>query len=251
MSLVRTVLLLAGVLLAPACGNTTPLGREVDIGRDAYAVFVADGRGTGSDLYAISGRGGRVIQLTYSPVDETAPALAPDGGALAFIRQVPSGARSVWVLNLISGAERELEPPDSAAPAARVGWSQDGAWLFVGTEHGGAWRAAAPPRPPAPALVASDDPAADSALSVLVGSPPFGRIGRCGDTADLCVVAGEGNSPLPAGARAAARWGGDSLAYFVEDKLFVRPLGGGRVRPVELDGVPAAPRLLSAFGGLR
>src|SRR5690606_10284035 len=120
-------------LILAACGTTTPLAREVEIGRDAYIIFTGDGRGTGSDLYAVPGRGGRAIQLTYSPVDEFAPALAPDGGAVAFVRRVPSGAHSVWVLNLISGAERELEPPDSTGPPVRLGWTADGSALYVRT----------------------------------------------------------------------------------------------------------------------
>lgn len=242
----------AGLIVATACGTTTPLAREVDIGRDAYVVFVGQGPGRGSDLFAVPGRGGAAIQLSYSPVDEMAPALAPDGGALAFIRQVPSGRRSVWVLNLISGAEREIEAPDSVAAPTRLGWSADGAALYVETGGGGAWTTAAPPRAPAPRSVDASAPAADSALAVLLGSPPFGRITDCpGAAGPLCVVSPEGTTPLPSDARSAARWGADSLAYFAGDELVVRPLGPGRVRPVDVEGMPPDPRQLTAFGGLR
>lgn len=238
------------LLVLGACGTTTPLAREVEIGRDAYIIFTGDGRGTGSDLYAVPGRGGRAIQLTYSPVDEFAPALAPDGGAVAFVRRVPNGERRVWVLNLISGAERELEPPDSMAPPVRVGWSPDGSALYVETDGGASWRAAAPPRPPEPRTVPPADPGADSALTVLVGSPVFARIESCESGQSLCVVSGADTAPLARGAATAARWGGDSVAYFVNEDLFVRPLGAGRVRPIEIDAGPARPRDLTAFGGL-
>ena len=234
--------------LVAACSPTTPLAREVDIGRDAYAVFVGDGRGAGSDLYAVPGRGGRAIQLTFSPVDEAAPALAPDGGALAFVRHVRSGASSVWVLNLISGSERELDPPDSAAAPLRVGWSADGSALYVATEGGAVWRAAAPPRDPDPVAVGPRDAGADSALAVLVGSPAFARVEPCPtNRAALCVVSADGTSPLAPAARSPARWGADSLAYFAGDDLMVRPLGPGRVRPVEIDAPPPNPRELTAF----
>ena len=237
-----------GALLLGSCGPTTPLAREVTIGTDAYAVFVGDGRGAGSDLYAVPGRGGRAIQLTYSPVDEMAPALAPDGGALAFVRRVPNGGRSVWVLNLISGAERELAPPDSAAPAIRVGWSADGSALYVETDGGDVWRAAAPPRDPAPAPVGRGNAGADSALAVLVGAPAFARVAPCADDpAALCATSPDGVSQLASSARAPARWGGDSVAYLAGDDLMVRPLGPGRVRAVEITDPPRNPRELTAF----
>lgn len=242
--------LLATALMVGACGTTTPLAREVEIGREAYVVFTGDGRGTGSDLYAVPGRGGRAIQLTYSPVDEFAPALAPDGGAVAFIRQVPNGTRRVWVLNLISGAERELQPPDSTLPPVEVGWSLDGSAIYVAAENGATWRASAPPRAPESVAVPHNDAGADSALAVLVGSPVFARIAACGQDASLCVVSGADSAPLASGAASASRWGGDSVAYFARDELFVRPLGPGRVRPIEIDAAPRDPRDLTAFGGL-
>ena len=243
--------LFIATLLIAGCGTTTPLAREVQIGTDAYAIFVGDGRGAGSDLYAVPGRGGQAIQLTYSPVEEVAPALSPDGGAVAFVRRASSGARTVWVLNLISGAERKIELPDSAALPVRVGWSLDGAGLYVETEGGAAWRAVAPPRPADAQPVPRSDPNADSALSVLVGSPRFARIEACisDGVPALCAVSDDGTAPLATGAASAARWGGDSVAYFVEEELLVRPLRGGRVRAVKVDAAPEHPRELTAFGG--
>jgi hypothetical protein len=236
------------LVLLVACGTTTPLAREVEVGRDAYIIFTGDGRGSGSDLFAVPGRGGRAIQLTYSPVEEFAPALAPDGGAVAFLRRVPSGAHSVWVLNLLSGAERELESPDSAANPVRAGWSPDGAELYVATDDGTVWRSAAPPRSAESSFVPAGDPGADSALAVLVGTPAFARVESCAsDEAALCVESADGVSPLAQNARFPSRWGTDSLAYFVGSQVMVRPLGAGRMRPVEIDAGPPNPRELTAF----
>src|SRR5690606_18124825 len=92
------------------------------------------------------------------------------------------------------------------------------------------------------------DPAADSALAVLVGAPVFARVEPCAaDSAALCATSSDGVSPLAAGARAPARWGGDSVAYFAGDDLMVRPLGPGRVRTVEITDPPRMPRELTAF----
>lgn len=239
-------------VLAAACGTPSPLSRELDVGRDAYAVFVGDARG-GTDLYAVPGRGGQAIPLSYSPVNELAPAMAPDGGTLAFLREAPSGTRSVWVMNLLSGAEREVSLPDSVAPPERVAWSSDGRTIYVRTVAGGVWQAAAPPARSDSRIIPAG-PETDSAFAVLLGDPVFAEVGRCsapGEHTAICVITPDGEAPLAAGAAEAARWGRDSVAYLADGELMVRPLGPGKVRPVEMDQVPARIRELTAFGGAR
>ena len=59
----------------------------------------------------------QAIPITFSTVGEMRPALSPDGGAVAFLRAgslTDSAPVSVWVLNLINGAERQIGLPEDA-----------------------------------------------------------------------------------------------------------------------------------------
>ena len=85
------------------------------------------GSGVSGDLYAVRADGGPAFPLTYTPVAELAPALAPDGADLAFLRGQSlrdSTPATVWVMNLLNGAERELRLPKDAGTPERVGWSR-------------------------------------------------------------------------------------------------------------------------------
>jgi len=214
-------------------------------------VFVGgDGAGQG-DLFAVPTSGGEATQLTFSSVSESWPALSPDGGAVAFLRAPGDSTRgSVWVMNLVSGAERELELPSGAGAPTRVGWAADGRSIVVATTAG-RYRAPAPPQKGGAVRVPpAKRPAAESALSVLLGSPAFARVTPCDRPEDLCVVGDTGAPELLAkGARDGVRWGSDSVAYFIGDELLVRPLGPGRERTVELKHPPARPREATMFPG--
>jgi hypothetical protein len=221
------------------------------VGRDAYAIFVADGPGGLSDLFGVRADGGPVFQITYTSVAESDPALSPDGRLLAFLR-----ARSlrdtlpgaVWVMNLLTGAERRVVLPMDSPPPARVGWSADGSALYVraGTEL---WRLTAPPAAPAPRRATpAERLAADTSLGVFLGSPPFARVLVCEHS--LCAQARTGEPvPFAPGGRDPVRWGPDSVAFLSANNLVVRPVGPGRGHLVEWTGVPAAPRELTFFPG--
>jgi hypothetical protein len=230
-SRVRAALL--GLVLPTAC-TLPPLRGRVEIGSDPYAVVVADGSG-GSDLYAIHGRTGETIALTFSPVRELGPALAPDGGAVAFLREPASptdSTRTVWVMNLLSGAERELVPAGAGGGRAeRVAWAAGGGALYVETTRG-IWRYAMPPGPRPEPLAAAHRAEADSAFMVLLGSPAFARAEACAAQRGVCVVSGQGTQVLAEDALSAARWGSDSVALVRAGKIQVRPLGGGAPRIV-------------------
>ncbi|MGE5230119.1 MAG: TolB family protein [Deltaproteobacteria bacterium] len=243
----------AALLLLSACTGLSPLRGRAVVGRDAYVIFVADGPEGGSDLFGVRTDGGPVFQVTYTNVREAAPALAPDGGAVAFLRGAGSDdsvPAAVWVLNLLTGAERELALPVGAPAPERVGWSADGQSIYVraGTTR---YLLHAPPAPAAArALTGAARAAADSSLWVLLGDPPFGRAVPCG--AALCVEAGTGGpSRFADNAHDAARWGRDSVGYLSGGDLVVRPLGPGRERRVDWSGVPAKPRELTVFVGRR
>ena len=244
----RAVLLLASC--ASAC-TLPPLRGRVEIGTDPYAVAVADGSG-GADLYAIHGRTGEMIALTFSPVRELGPALAPDGGAVAFLRAPAPPAdsgRTVWVMNLLSGAERELVPPGGAGQPERVTWAPGGSALYVETARG-IWRYAMPPGQPSEPLAAAHRAEADSAFMVLLGTPAFARAEACTARPGVCVVAGGDSAQvLAADGTHPARWGSDSVAFVREGRIHVRPLGGGTPRVVEVKPARSVTGAISFFAG--
>jgi hypothetical protein len=239
------------LLLIAACGGISPLRSHAVVGRDAYLLFVGDDPGGQSDLFGVRADGGPVFQITYTPVAESAPALSPDGGAVAFLRSSSSTDRTpanVWVLNLLSGAEREVELPREATGPKAVGWSADGSALYVRTVSA-VYRLVAPPNSGAARAVGQDERAqAESSLTVLVGQPAFGRVVACGT--DLCVQSNADQpTPFASNAHDAARWGTDSIAYLSGADLIVRPVGPGHSRRVEWSGAPPRVRDLTFFPG--
>ena len=223
------------------------------MGTDPFVLFVGGNQRAGGDLYAVPATGGSAIPVTFTAVGEMKPALAPNGGAVAFLRGGTlrdSTPASVWVLNLLSGAEREIPLPRGSGRPARVGWSASGGELVI--EAGGRlYRSPAPPAEvearPVPAAARA---AAESALGVLLGRPAFARVLRCPDPADLCVQADTGTPGLLAhDAAAASRYGDDSVLVLIGRDLLVRPLGPGHARRIDWAGLPPAPRDPTAFGG--
>jgi len=241
-------------LFVIACDPTLPpLRGQMDVGRDPYAVFVG-GRGPNSDLYAIRPDGGRPVAITFTNVAELRPALSPDGGALAFLRGTSlsdSTPATVWVMNLLSGSERELVLPKGAGQPLRLGWGPAGAALIVAAERG-LYRLNPPPAAAeARAVAAGEHAGAESSLAVLLGEPAFARIVPCERAADLCVSGDSGAAILARGARDAVRWGNDSVAFFVGDQLEIRPLGRGRPRRMVWSNPPDQPREMTFFAGMR
>jgi hypothetical protein len=247
----------AGALaLVAGCGGTLPpLRGQMEVGRDSYVVFVGGSGPAGGDLYAVRTEGGPAVQITFTPVGEMRPALSPDGGMVAFIRGESlrdSTPGSVWVLNLMSGAEREIELPRGAGVPARVGWAGDGRSLVV-RSAAGLYRSAAPPeeselRPVPPAARAT----AESSLAVLLGQPAFARVVPCAGAAGICVAADTGAPGLLAReAHGAFRWGSDSVAYFRGDggEVEIRPVGPGRARLLRLENPPRRVREMTVFVG--
>jgi hypothetical protein len=223
----------------------------MEIGRDPYAVFVG-GSGPNSDLFAIRPDGGQPIPITFSNVAELRPALSPGGGGLAFLRGASlydSTPTTVWVMNLLSGSERELALPKGAGRPVRLGWEAGGTSLIVSTERG-LYRIDAPPAAAAPRPVPPDERVrAESSLAVLLGDPVFARVVPCENPADLCVTGASGSALLARSARDPVRWGADSVAFFVGDNLEIRPLGRGRPRRLVWSRAPERPREVTFFEG--
>jgi hypothetical protein len=241
------------LFLLLACGTIPPLRDKIDVGRESYAVFVG-GSGMSGDLYAVRGQGGPVHPITFTPVAELRPALAPGGTEVAFLRGASlrdSTPATVWVMNLLNGAERELELPPDAGRPERVAWIEDGSALIVRTSSA-IYRVAAPPANPAPVAVPpAERPAAESALAVLLGDPVFARVIPCERPRDLCVVTRRGRPAILAQAASdPVRWGTDSVAFFTTGELLqIRPLARGRPRILHLSNAPARPRQPTFFDG--
>jgi hypothetical protein len=233
-----------------ACGTLPPLRGKIDVGRESYAVFVG-GRGLGADLYAVRANGGPVFPITFTTVAELRPALSPDGTTVAFFRGVSlrdSTPATVWVMNLLNGADRELRLPKDAGTPEKVGWSSDGSALVVRTGKG-LYRLDAPPaKANARILPPEERAAAESSLAVLLGNPVFTQVIPCKRTEDLCVVSRAGRQDILAQAASdPVRWGTDSVAFFTGELLQIRPLAKGRPRLLNWSEVPAHPRQLTYF----
>ena len=239
-------------LLLLACGTLPPLRGKIDVGRESCVVFVG-GSGMSGDLYAVRAEGGPAYPITFTPVAELRPALSPAGVEVAFLRGVSlrdSTPATVWVLNLLNGAERELSLPDGAGRPERVAWTPDGTSLLVQTS-GATYRMGAPPKKPNPQPVPPEERAvAESTLAVLLGDPIFARVVACQRAEDLCVVTRRGRESILAQAASdPVRWGPDSVAFFTHDLLQIRPLAKGRPRLLHLSNPPARPRQPTFFGG--
>jgi hypothetical protein len=250
-----TLFLFPLTLCLTACDPTLPpLRHQVDIGSDPYAVFVGGGSHN-SDLYAVRADGGAPVPITFSNVAELRPALSPDGRRLAFLRGTSledSTPASVWLMHLRSGSERELILPPGAGRPKRVGWERDGKSLVVAAENG-LYRVSPPPGRPDIEVVSDTELAvAESSLAVLLGDPVFTRVVPCQDRRDLCLLGVTGKTALLAkSVRDPLRWGPDSVAFFVGDRLQIRPLSHGRPRLLLMSDAPERPREMTFFEGKR
>ena len=121
-----------------ACrGTMSPLSNRLNVGEESFTVVVAEGEGGVGDLYALPPGGGVPLQITFSRVDESHPALTSDGSVIAFIRagQKASTQPIVVLMNLLNGAERKIELPAGAVPE-RISWSPDQTRIFVRSAKG-------------------------------------------------------------------------------------------------------------------
>jgi hypothetical protein len=242
------VLLLSCFALSACRVSMSPVQNKIGAGTEPFAVFVADGEASTGDLFAVAADGGEVVQVTYTRVREMGPALAPGGVAVAFIRETTPGnpaSRHVAVLNLLNGGERTLRTP---SPPEQVAWSSAGQ-LLVRTEAG-IWKMDAPPAESAARrLAGADSASADSSFRVLLGTPAFARAIECPESG-VCVLLPNGErSMLAAEGRGAARWGADSVGYFVGLDFEIRPNGAGRARRLKLLPLRENPRELTFFPG--
>jgi hypothetical protein len=247
----------AGLLtLALGCRmSLSPVKNRIGVGVESYLMFDADGEDGQGDIYAVSASGGPIFRVTWSRAHESSPALSPDGSMLAFIRgrrSDDSATFRVWIMNLLNGAERELPMLGGTAFPQRVAWSADGTRLYVRSSAGDFTTPAPPARLLVSAISSATKPGADSALAVILGDPARGLVEPCADGLGVCVKTDSGlPQRLTEHGRDAFRWGADSVGYFIDDEIEVRPLAGGVTHRVLWVNPPPHPRTATEFGGVR
>lgn len=228
-------LLLCGVL-ALGC-SLSPLHRKIKVGEEAFVLFAATGPDGNVDLFASAPVGGEPVRLTFTAMRESMPRLTPRGDMVAFIRdRSADGQHELVIMNLLSGAERLLELPPETGTITALGWSdtQDAVYLQGAT---GRWRVSAPPAAMEVALLDAGATVADSAFLTVLGSPPFARAESCPE-GGVCVIGPSGTpSRISSTGQAPFRWGSDSVAWFDDNVLMIRPLGPGSARQVRWDGL--------------
>lgn len=244
------VVALALLVLAGCRGTLSPLSNKLKVGQEAYVAFVADGEAGQGDLFASPPVSGTAFQVTFTRLDERAPALSPDGATLAFLRAISAGdtaPASLVFLNLLNGAERRTEAPP-AIEAVR--WSPDGRSLFL-RGAAGLYRTPAPPAPLAIAPVTGSERArADSLFRTLLGDPPLGEAGPCASGAGVCArLTGGDTLTLSADGSGSFAWSSDSVGYFEDGGLVIRPLAGGKTRTIRWQASLAHPRQATWFPG--
>jgi Tol biopolymer transport system component len=77
---------------------------------------------------------GTPLKLTNAPVSDTSPAWSPDGRHIAFLRQLESGKRGLFLVPSLGGAERKLSELSLEFPGPNFNdriadWSPDGKFL--------------------------------------------------------------------------------------------------------------------------
>ena len=241
----RRITWLFSATLVGAC-QFTPLMNRIDVGQEPIVVFVAEGSDGSTDLFASSSAGGTVFQLTYNRPVESNPALAPGGVLLAFLRhplRADSTGRELVVMNLANNNERRIALPESAGALMQLAWLEDGSAIILKTTTG-IWRVNPPPAKPDPThLDPEKSVAAETTLAVTLGKPVIAWAAECRSTPGICaLVNGEEIQQLSEIGTAPFRWGTDSVAWFIDERIEVRPLGGGKTRQLIWSNPPSNPR---------
>jgi hypothetical protein len=225
--------------------SLSPLQNRIAVGEDRFVAFVGDGPDGHADIYAGLPAGGELSRITFTPVDESHPALTPLGDMVAFVRYPPPEATatpSLVVMNLLNGAERAIATIATAGGVDALAWNGDQSALLV-RGAGMTWEVPFPEERGEPRrLEGAALAVADSALDVVLGTPAFARAMPCVD-GGICVVGPRGApTVISRTGRQPFRWGSDSLAWFEDDRLMVRPLGPGAPRTITWQEMPAQMR---------
>jgi hypothetical protein len=234
------------VLVLSACG-VTPLTNKIDVGAEAFVIGVGEAADGMTDLFAASAAGGAVSRVTFNRRQEQVPRLSGSGTTVVFLGSSPVETADpepeIVTLDLRSMEERGARLPREAGRALAVAWLPGDSAIAVRTGEAIWSRPATSASGGFVRLGGADSARADSALAVLLGDPPMAMVVACEGGSGVCVRTASGEtSTLDSVATAPLRWGTDSIAYFRNGTLTVRPLAGGRPRTPPWSAAPNAFR---------
>lgn len=240
------VTLIVYLPLLTGCG-VTPLTNKIKIGEEAFVIGVGEGPDGQTDLFAAPAGGGTFSRLTFSPPEERLPAIAPGGDKVAFLRAAHGRSGPPWalvILDLMTNEEQAAPLPAEAGNPERLGWTRDGSRVVVSA--GGYFVLTAADGSRVFGRIPEDSSAlADSLSRPMLGQPARGMVRECAN-GGLCILAATGEvTPLESGATDAARWGADSVGYFLGGVFEVRPLSGGHSRRPPWTGAPSGLRQIT------
>ncbi|SLN26782.1 translocation protein TolB [Aquimixticola soesokkakensis] len=113
----------------------------------AWITFTSERNGDGNaDVFRCRPDGSDVHPVVATPAVEDILVLSPDGTQAAFVSTADGFKANIWVIDLASGARRNLTGrPDIAGQAdspdsyLRPSWSPDGQWLVFSSDRNTAW----------------------------------------------------------------------------------------------------------------
>jgi Tol biopolymer transport system component len=112
-----------------------------------WITFTTERNGDGNaDIYRCRADGSNVMPVVATPSVEDVLVMSPDGRSGAYVSTADGFKANIWVVDLASGARRNLTGRPEIAGRAdspdgyfRPSWSPDGAWLVFSSDRNTGW----------------------------------------------------------------------------------------------------------------